>query len=79
MRLKDHPRFAAFLTERSIELLARSAPLHDIGKVGIPDHILLKKAARSLPEEWAIMKTHSQIGADAIQQAEIDVKETVPF
>jgi len=41
-RLRAHPHFAAFLTDRIIELLVKSAPLHDIGKVGIPDHILLK-------------------------------------
>jgi putative two-component system response regulator len=76
--LKDHPRFAAFLTEHAIELLTRSAPLHDIGKVGIPDHILLKPG-KLAPEEWEVMKTHAKIGADAIERAEIDIGETVPF
>lgn len=78
IRIKNHPRFAAFLTGRTIELLARSAPLHDIGKVGIPDYILLKPGPLA-PDEWAIMKTHAQIGADAIQQTEIDVEKPVPF
>ena len=41
-RLKTHPRFASFLSDSTIELLFKSAPLHDIGKVGIPDRILLK-------------------------------------
>jgi len=41
-KLSNHPRFAAFLTLHNIELLYKSAPLHDIGKVGIPDRILLK-------------------------------------
>ncbi|MCC8987744.1 MAG: response regulator, partial [Candidatus Contendobacter sp.] len=77
-RLKDHPRFAAFLTEQTIELLTRSAPLHDIGKVGIPDHILLKPG-KLTPEEWEIMKTHAKLGADAIAQAEVDVEGPVPF
>jgi putative two-component system response regulator len=36
------PRFRDFLTDKNIELLFKTAPLHDIGKVGIPDHILLK-------------------------------------
>lgn len=40
-RLQTHLRFAHLLTKHYIELLARSAPLHDSGKVGIPDHILL--------------------------------------
>ena len=78
IRVKNHPRFAAFLTGQTIELLARSAPLHDIGKVGIPDYILLKPGPLA-PDEWAIMKTHAQIGADAIQQTEVDVEKPVPF
>ncbi|MBE2295868.1 MAG: two-component system response regulator [Phycisphaerales bacterium] len=77
-RLRNHPRFIAFLTEQTIELLALSAPLHDIGKVGIPDHILLKPG-KLTPEEWEIMKTHTIIGAKAIERAEIDVKTTIPF
>src|SRR5262249_39513527 len=39
---KDHPKFAGELTRDNIHLLFKSAPLHDIGKVGIPDRILLK-------------------------------------
>jgi putative two-component system response regulator len=77
-RLIDHPRFAATLSERYIELLARSAPLHDIGKVGIPDHILHKPGKLS-PEEWAIMKTHARLGAEAIELAERDIAEPVEF
>ena len=46
-RLQKHPRFAHVLTKHYIELLARSAPLHDIGKVGIPDHILLNPQLRA--------------------------------
>jgi putative two-component system response regulator len=46
------------------ELLA-AAPMHDIGKIGIPDAILLKPGALS-PEEWAVMRTHPQIGAEII-------------
>jgi putative two-component system response regulator len=68
-RLRDHPRFCDYLTERQIELLYKSAPLHDIGKVGIPDRILLKPG-RFEPAEMEIMKTHCRIGRDAILQAE---------
>jgi putative two-component system response regulator len=45
IRLREHPRFAATLDEAYIRMLARSAPLHDIGKVGIPDSILQKPAS----------------------------------
>src|SRR5574343_632889 len=41
-QLSRHPRFSDFLSERTIKLLFKSVPLHDIGKVGIPDRILLK-------------------------------------
>jgi putative two-component system response regulator len=70
--LNQHPRFANILNERYIDLLTESAPLHDIGKVGIPDHILLKPGKHS-QEEWAIMKTHAKLGSDAIEQAERDI------
>ncbi len=76
--LRQAPRFSDVLDERMIDLMARSAPLHDIGKVGIPDHILLKPGPLS-PEEWVVMKTHSKLGSDAIEQAERDVEIPVPF
>ena len=74
-RLSTHPRFSEFLTEDNIDLLFKSAPLHDIGKVGIPDRILLKPG-RFEPEEFEIMKTHTTLGRDAIEHAErsLDVK-----
>jgi putative two-component system response regulator len=67
-RLQTHPRFATFLTDKVIELLTKSAPLHDIGKVGIPDHILLKPG-KLTDEEWDLMKTHSMLGATSIERA----------
>jgi putative two-component system response regulator len=78
LRLKQHPRFSATLDTRTIDLLTKSAPLHDIGKVGIPDSILQKPGPLT-PEEWVIMKTHSRLGSDAIEQAEIDVEQPVAF
>lgn len=69
LQLKEHPRFAEFLTERNIQMLYKSAPLHDIGKVGIPDRILLKPG-KLTPEEFEIMKTHTTLGRDAIDHAE---------
>lgn len=77
-RLRDHPRFADFLTERNIELLVKSAPLHDIGKVGVPDQILLKPGPLSAAE-WEIMKTHAKLGSDAIELAEGDADQPVAF
>ena len=67
--LQQHPRFAADLDASAIAMMFKSAPLHDIGKVGIPDRILLKPG-RLTPDEFAIMKTHTTIGYDAIVQAE---------
>ena len=51
-----------------VDDIYRFSPLHDIGKVGIPDAILLKPG-RLTDEEFSIMKTHSDIGADALQQS----------
>ncbi len=76
--LSKHPRFTAELDPHTIALMAKSAPLHDIGKVGIPDSILLKPG-KLTPAEWAIMKTHAQLGADAIAQAERDSERRVAF
>ena len=67
-RLCTNPRFSAQLTPGTIELLFRSAALHDIGKAGIPDRILLKPGKLS-PEEFEIMKTHTTLGHDAIANA----------
>lgn len=76
--LADHPRFADTLTPGYIDLLSRSAPLHDIGKVGIPDHILLKPG-KLTPEEWQIMRTHAKLGSDAIEEAEQDMEQPLAF
>jgi putative two-component system response regulator len=77
-KLRDHPRFRDFLDDHTITLLFKSAPLHDIGKVGIPDRILLKPG-RLTPEEFEIMKTHTTLGRDAIQQAEQHLGSGVAF
>ena len=76
--LRTHPRFAELLTEENIELLFKSAPLHDIGKVGIPDHILLKPG-KLTPEEFEIMKTHTTLGHDALVAAERALGTEVEF
>lgn len=68
-QLKDHPNYKEFLTTETIMMLYKSAPLHDIGKIGIPDYILMKPGELT-PEEFDIMKTHTSIGRDAIFSAE---------
>jgi response regulator RpfG family c-di-GMP phosphodiesterase len=68
IHLRDHPRFADFLTSANIEMLYKLAPLHDIGKVGIPDRIL-HKPGELTPEEFEIMKTHTLLGGNAISGA----------
>jgi putative two-component system response regulator len=67
-QLRNHPRFSAYFTDTMAHMVGKAAPLHDIGKVGIPDSILLKPA-RLTPDEFQIMKTHSAIGGDAIDLA----------
>jgi len=76
--LSKNPAFTARLDDRTIETYAKSAPLHDIGKVGIPDNILLKPGSLTA-EEWIIMRTHARLGAEAIAQAQRDVSEDVAF
>ncbi|HYN76300.1 MAG TPA: HD domain-containing phosphohydrolase [Lamprocystis sp. (in: g-proteobacteria)] len=77
-RLRDHPRFSATLAPDYLEHLTRSAPLHDIGKIGIPDAILQKPGPLT-PEEWAIMKTHARVGGDAIELAQRDLDHPLPL
>lgn len=67
--LRDHPRFRHELDEDVIQLLFKSAPLHDVGKVATPDAILLKPG-KLTPDEWFIMKQHCEYGQKAILQAE---------
>lgn len=76
--LQKHERFRGFLTDDNIELLVKSAPLHDIGKVGIPDHILLKPEGLT-QEEFEIMKRHAEIGLEAIERAEKIMGNTETF
>ena len=67
--LRHQEGFAELLNDESIELLYKSAPLHDIGKVGIPDNILLKPG-KLTDEEFKIMKTHAELGSRALRVAE---------
>lgn len=63
------PLFPQDLSDHVIELVFKSAPLHDIGKIGIPDKILLKPGKLD-PDEYAIMRTHAELGWRAIDAAE---------
>jgi putative two-component system response regulator len=65
------PKYKDVLTPPAIENYTKAAPLHDIGKVGIPDYVL-HKPGKHTPEEWEIMKTHAKQGSDAIWRAIMD-------
>jgi response regulator RpfG family c-di-GMP phosphodiesterase len=60
------------LDERETEVLYKAAPLHDIGKIAIPDSIL-NKPGKLTPEEWEIMKSHAQVGYDILATSELEV------
>jgi len=77
-RLSALPQFAATLGDDTIALLFKSAPLHDVGKVAIPDAILLKPG-KLTDEEWIIMKRHAEYGRDALVQVQGDGNSMVSF
>lgn len=77
-RLSQAPHFAAELSEETIELLFKSAPLHDVGKVAIPDAILLKRG-KLTDEEWIVMKKHPTYGRNALLQAERELGDSAGF
>ncbi len=63
--MKYFPKYG--LTQTQVDEIARAAALHDIGKIGIPDAILLKPG-RLTPEEFEVMKTHTTIGCDVLEK-----------
>ncbi len=67
--LSGHPAFRDELTPENLDAIYRSAPLHDIGKVGVPDRILLKPGKLS-DEEFEVMKRHTETGYQVLRQAE---------
>ncbi|MCG6551294.1 MAG: two-component system response regulator [Candidatus Magnetominusculus sp. LBB02] len=73
-----NPRFGWFLTPKNMVTLFKIAPLHDIGKVGIPDNVLLKPGKLD-DDEFAIMKTHAALGKKAIEDAERRLGMEVEF
>ncbi|WP_158693516.1 HD-GYP domain-containing protein [Neorhizobium alkalisoli] len=76
--LKEQGVYAEELTDEAIDLLYKSAPLHDIGKVGIPDSILLKPGKLD-PQEYEVMKSHAELGRAAIATAERYMGSATPF
>jgi len=70
--LSRNPRFHSLLSNEKIELISKLAPLHDIGKVGLPDH-LLRKTTGFTAEEYEEVKKHALYGRDAIAKAELRV------
>lgn len=70
--------YADELKQQDIPVIVRSAPLHDIGKVGIPDAILNKRGKLTV-YEFELMKTHAQLGLDAIEKAERQLGVKVDF
>ena len=67
--LSKHPDFRQYLTPERVELMSSLAPLHDIGKVGVPDRVL-NKPGQLTPEELAEMRRHPRYGRDVIENAE---------
>lgn len=67
-RIKEQGDYADELSDEVIENMHKAAPLHDVGKVGIPDGILYKRGALT-KEEWGVMKTHTFIGENVLASA----------
>jgi len=67
-QMKRRDKYKAFLSDENIDMLDKSAPLHDIGKVGIPDKILLKPG-KLTEEEFEIIKTHTTNGRNLIRSS----------
>lgn len=76
--LARDPRYAERLTPQKVTWMIQSAPLHDIGKVGIPDAVLLKKG-RFTEDEWETMKSHAALGGDAIATVMTELDEPNPL
>ena len=67
-QLQHSAAHAAALDEAQLQRIVKAAPMHDLGKIGIPDHILLKPG-KLTPDEFRVMQTHARIGADTIAKA----------
>ncbi|MDR7870873.1 MAG: HD domain-containing protein [Tissierellaceae bacterium] len=65
--LREHTKYKDLIDDEYIENIYKASPLHDIGKVGIPDSILLKKG-KLTEEEFKIMKSHVEIGYETLKE-----------
>jgi putative two-component system response regulator len=72
--LMNNPKYHNMINNKYIDLLVQSSPLHDIGKVGVPDSIL-KKGGKLNSDEFEIMKKHTTFGKNAIESVERDLGE----
>ncbi len=63
------------MSDEDVELITLASPMHDIGKIAIPDHILIKPAALN-EEEWAVMKTHPEVGHKLLSKAKFKIMES---
>ena len=75
LALSENPKYQPVLTREVVNNMANSSVLHDIGKVGIPDSILLKPG-RLTPQEFEIIKQHPRIGGDSIREVERNVPDS---
>lgn len=74
LRLRRLGHYLEELSDTDVDTMYKAAPLHDIGKVGIPDHILLKPG-RLTEDEWLIMKTHAIIGENTLAATKHDKEQ----
>ncbi len=74
LRLRALGHYLQDLSDTAIDIMFKAAPLHDIGKVGIPDNILLKPG-RLTEDEWLIMKTHAIIGENTLAATKHDKEQ----
>ncbi len=72
--LRNHPKYYGYFDSQTIRLLYISAPLHDIGKVGVPDHILHKPGPLTA-DEFEQMKQHTTYGCDTISRTEALIED----
>jgi putative two-component system response regulator len=75
-KLRENPRYTASITDAFLEAIHYASSLHDIGKVGIPDRILLKPGELT-PDEFAIMQSHTCIGEDTLRSTYKDYPRNV--